>query len=141
MESHLEPLYVLTAGANKGDNPRVEYYTGSDKALWRFENNMMVDRRELVLELVGGANSVVQMGNFIMADKKGTPEQKFNLDGYMFQSMVNNWAIDIPGMSPNPIGHDVYLYPQHGNKNQLWNVIATLLNETGKLPSCLSKFY
>ena len=124
-------MYVLTAGANKGDNPRVEYYSGSDRQLWRFENNMMVDRRDLVLELVGGANAVVQMGNFVMEDKKGTPEQKFNIDGYMFQSMVNTWAIDIPGFTPSPTGHNVYLFPQHGKKNQLWNVKATLLTEAG----------
>ena len=65
-----------------------------------------------------------------MAEKSGAEDQKLNIDGFMFQSMVNTWAIDIPGF--NADGQTVYLYPQHGGTNQLWNVITVLLSNEGR---------
>ena len=93
---------------------------------------MMVDRRGWALELVGLPNPQPgRLGNFIITDKKGTDAQKFNIDGYMFQSMFNTWAIDIPGASVDPDGKDIFLHPQHGATNQLWNVITILLSKDG----------
>ena len=69
------------------------------------------------------------IGNFVMAEKTGAENQKFNIDGFMFQSMVNTWAIDIPGFKAS--GQTVYLHPQHGGTNQLWNVITVLLSKDG----------
>ena len=124
---------MLTAGVAKGDPPRTEFYSGKQSQLWRFESNMMVDMRDWALEMVGSPNPVKgQVGNFIITDKKGTEAQKFNIDGHMFQSMVNNWAIDIPRASVDPNGKDVYLYPQHGGSNQLWNVLTILLSNDGR---------
>ena len=131
LESHLAPMYVLTAGAAKGDPPRTEFYSGKESQLWKFESNMMVDRRGWALEMVGSPNPVQGLGNFIITDKKGTEAQKFNIDGHMFQSMVNTWAIDIPGASVDPNGKDIYLWPQHGGTNQLWNVLTVLLSKDG----------
>ena len=126
-------MYVLTAGVAKGDPPRTEFYSGKQSQLWRFESNMMVDMRDWALEMVGSPNPVQgQVGNFIITDKKGTEAQKFNIDGHMFQSMVNNWAIDIPLASVDPNGKDIYLYPQHGGSNQLWNVLTILLSNDGR---------
>ena len=89
--------------------------------------------RDWALEMVGSPNPVQgQVGNFIITDKKGTEAQKFNIDGHMFQSMVNNWAIDIPLASVDPNGKDIYLYPQHGGSNQLWNVLTILLSNDGR---------
>ena len=127
-------MYVLTAGAAKGDPPRTEFYSGKESQLWRFEDNMMVDRRGWALEMVGSPPVKGLLGNFIITDKKGTEAQKFNIDGHMFQSMVNTWAIDIPGASVDPNGKDIYLYPQHGGSNQLWNVLTVLLNKDGASP-------
>ena len=126
LESHLAPMYVLEAGAALGDPPLSIFYSGKDSQLWRFEGNVMVDRRGLVLEY----NGQTGIGNFIMAEKSGAEDQKFNIDGFMFQSMVNTWAIDIPGF--NADGQTVYLYPQHGKTNQLWNVITVLLSKEGR---------
>ena len=123
-------MYVLTAGAAKGDPPRTEFYSGKESQLWRFEQNMMIDRRGWALEMVGSP-PVRGIGNFIITDKKGTEAQKFNIDGHMFQSMVNTWAIDIPGASVDPNGKDIFLYPQHGRSNQLWNVLTVLLSKDG----------
>ena len=120
-------MYVLEAGAALGDPPLSIFYSGKDSQLWRFEGNVMVDRRGLVLEFTGQDGQ----GNFIMAEKTGSENQKFNIDGFMFQSMVNTYAIDIPGFN----GKDaaiVYLYPQHGGTNQLWNVITVLLSKEGR---------
>ena len=123
---------MLTAGVAKCDPPRTEFYTGKQSQIWRFESNMMVDTRGWALEMVGSPNPVRgQVGNFIITDKKGTEAQKFNIDGHMFQSMVNSWAIDIPGASVDPNGKDIYLYPQHGGSNQLWNVLTVLLSKDG----------
>ena len=74
-------------------------------------------------------NGQTGIGNFIMAEKTGAESQKFNIDGFMFQSMVNKWAIDVPGF--NADGQTVYLFPQHGETNQLWNVITVLLSKEG----------
>ena len=117
-------MYVLEAGAALGDPPLSIFYSGKDSQLWRFEGNVMVDRRGLVLEFTGQDGR----GNFIMAEKSGAEDQKFNIDGFMFQSMVNTYAIDIPGFN----GKDaaiVFLHPQHGGTNQLWNVINVLLSK------------
>ena len=56
-----------------------------------------LENKRLVAELVGGANAVKEMGNFIITERKDTEAQKFNIDGFMFQSMVNSWAIDVIG--------------------------------------------
>ena len=127
LETHLRSMYVLEAGAALGDIPKAVAYAGRDSQLWRFEGNIMVDRRGLVLEYTGATG----MGNFIMAEKSGAASQKFNIDGFMFQSMVNTWAIDIPGCVPSP-DCGVYLHPQHGGTNQLWNVVTVLLSKDGK---------
>ena len=66
-----------------------------------------------------------------MAEKSGAEDQKFNIDGFMFQSMVNTYAIDIPGFNGKDVA-TVYLYPQHGRTNQLWNVITVLLSKEGR---------
>ena len=128
MESHLAHNYVLEAGAAIGDPPLSVLYTGKDSQLWKFEGNIMVDRRGLVLEFTGQSGA----GNFLMAEKTGKTNQKFNIDGFMFQSMVNTWAIDVPGLKDLYSVLKVYLHPQHGRTNQLWNVVTVLLSKDGK---------
>ena len=122
-------MYVLEAGAAFGDHPVSVAYAGRDSQLWKFEGNVMVDRRGFALEFTGWEGR----DNFIMAEKTGAENQKFNIDGFMFQSMVNTFAIDIPGFSDVDTPIEVYLHPQHGGTNQLWNVVTVLLSDDGML--------
>ena len=103
-------MYVLEAGAALGDHPVSVAYAGRDSQLWKFEGNVMVDRRGFALEFTGWEGR----DNFIMAEKTGAENQKFNIEGFMFQSMVNTFAIDIPGFSGVDTPIEVYLHPQHG---------------------------
>ena len=120
-------MYVIEAGEALGDVPKANYYSGKESQLWKFESNVMVDRRGLAMEFTGATG----VGNFIMAEKTGAENQKFNIDGSMFQSMVNTYAIDILAFST--AGNvDVFLHPQHGGENQRFDPITVLLSKYGK---------